>query len=359
MARIVYGVSGEGSGHASRAREMVAHLEDAGHTVKIASYDRGYRNLIDDFDVFQITGLHIVSENNEVSKHKTLLKNLASLNAGIDSVKAARDHLFRGFLPDCVITDFEPTTAYLAQHYDLPLISLDNQHRLRYMTFPYPSQYRRQALLTKTIVRAMVPRPSVSLITTFYFGELTNQRSFLFPPILRQVVLDQQPTRGEHVLVYVTAGFETLLDVLRPLSHTEFRVYGYERNERDGALQFKPFSRDGFLADLASCKAVIATAGFTLMTEALYLGKPVLALPMQGQFEQVVNGLMLEASGYGAMCASVTTKDLTLFFNSLESYHDKLLRYPREDNSRITSKLDSLLADDLKLLAEYHAARKR
>ena len=37
-------------------------------------------------------------------------------------------------------------------------------------------------------------------------------------------------------------------------------------------------------------------------------------------FLLVVNGLMLEASGYGAMCASVTTKDLTLFFNSLESF---------------------------------------
>ena len=33
MAKIVYGVSGEGSGHSSRAREMIKHLEQLGHTV--------------------------------------------------------------------------------------------------------------------------------------------------------------------------------------------------------------------------------------------------------------------------------------------------------------------------------------
>ena len=63
-------------------------------------------------------------------------------------------------------------TAYLAHHYDIPLITLDNQHRLRYMSYPCPSRYKKDALLTEAIVRAMVPRPDVSLITTFYFDTL-------------------------------------------------------------------------------------------------------------------------------------------------------------------------------------------
>ena len=33
--------------------------------------------------------------------------------------------------------------------------------------------------------RAMAPRPDLSLVTTFYFGELRNDRTLLFPPILR------------------------------------------------------------------------------------------------------------------------------------------------------------------------------
>lgn len=42
----------------------------------------------------------------------------------------------------------------------------------------------------------------------------------------------------------------------------------------------------GFLQDLASAKAVMATAGFTLISESLQLGKPYLAMPMDGQYEQ-------------------------------------------------------------------------
>lgn len=58
LAIIVYVVSGEGSGHSSRAREMIIHLEQLGHIVKVVSYDRGYRNLKNDFDVFETEGLH-------------------------------------------------------------------------------------------------------------------------------------------------------------------------------------------------------------------------------------------------------------------------------------------------------------
>jgi hypothetical protein len=51
--------------------------------------------------------------------------------------------------------------------------------------------------------------------------------------------------------------------------------------------------------DLAAARAVVCTAGFTLLSEALYLGKPVLALPNRGFFEQALNALYLRRSGRG------------------------------------------------------------
>ena len=166
MANIVYGVSGEGSGHSSRAREMLTHLQSCGHTIKVASYDRGYRNLHQEFDTHQIVGLTIASEDNQVSTLKTLTQNLAAIPSGQAALTTLKESLFKRFRPDCVITDFEPMTAYLAQHYGIPLMSLDNQHRMRYMEYPCPAGYRKDAILTETIIRAMVPRPCVSLITS-------------------------------------------------------------------------------------------------------------------------------------------------------------------------------------------------
>ena len=170
MAKIVYGVSGEGSGHSSRAREMINHLQQLGHIVKVVSYDRGYRNLKEDFDVFETEGLHIASSDNRVSKVKTFTDNLQRLPRGHKKLNSLRKDIFKTFWPDCVITDFELLCAYLAHHYDLPLITIDNQHRIRYMTYPCPARLQTERRMTVSVIRAMVPRPDISLVTTFYYG---------------------------------------------------------------------------------------------------------------------------------------------------------------------------------------------
>ena len=350
--KILYGVSGEGSGHSSRASFIAAHLQSQGHQVKIASYDRGYRNLKDHFDVLEIAGLTIISEDNQVSKLKTITANLAKIPSGARALKALKE-TFHNFQPDVVITDFEPSTAYLAGHYGLPLITIDNQHRMRYMQYEVPGHLKKDALLTETIVRAMIPSPWISLITTFHFNPLKNDHSFLFPPILRDAVLNLSTSETDTVLVYATSGFDSLIETLKGFPRENFNIYGFARNEQQGHLHFKPFSKEGFLQDLANCKAVIATAGFTLTSEALHLGKPYLAFPMQGQFEQHLNAYMLEQQGYGAQCQVPDNKSIAAFLYDLPKYRQQLQNYPRTGNTAITQKLDELLADNLRLLRLY------
>lgn len=357
MARIVYGVSGEGSGHSSRAREIATHLCEQGHQIWLASYDRGYRNLKDDFSVFETEGLHIASEDNRVSVVKTFTDNLRRLPEGQRKLRQLNEQLFHEFQPDCVLTDFEPMTAYLAHHHDLPLITIDNQHRMRYMDYSCPPGLENDSLITKTIIRAMVPRPDVSLVTTFYFGTVVNQRTFLFPPILRREVREHAATRGSHVLVYATSGFETLLTTLTHFRRETFLVYGYDRTGCEGCLEFRPFSRRGFLADLASAKAVIATAGFTLISEALYLGKPYLALPMQGQFEQQLNAFQLHDLGYGKRADTVTLEVVGDFLYRLPDYEQELGSYQAGDNRAIKQQLDRLLEDNCTLAHQLHSQR--
>ena len=41
MANILYGVNGEGSGHSTRAKDVISHLIARGHTVHVVSFDRG------------------------------------------------------------------------------------------------------------------------------------------------------------------------------------------------------------------------------------------------------------------------------------------------------------------------------
>ena len=54
------------------------------------------------------------------------------------------------------------------------------------------------------------------------------------------------------------------------------------------------------LQDLVGANAVIANAGFSLVSEALHLGKPYLAIPVKRQFEQVLNAYYVDKMNYGA-----------------------------------------------------------
>jgi len=358
MAKIVYSLSGEGSGHSSRSREMITHLLKNGHEVKVASYDRGYQNLKDDFDVLEIEGFSIVSEDNKISVGKTFVQNFTSIFDRYESINELKKKYFKEFQPDCVITDFEPMAAYLANELDVPLITIDNQHRMRYMEFLCPLEWKADAIFIENLIRVMIPRPCVSLVTTFYFGKKRNERTYLFPPILRQSVLNKKPITGDYILVYATKEFDTLIEHIKTFKREKFLVYGFDIDKIEENLIYKTFSRDEFIKDLAGCKGVIATAGFTLMTESFYLEKPYLALPMKGQFEQVLNGLMLNELKYGKSSLELRREDISAFLYDLPEYTENLKSYERKGNTAIKEMLDLILANDCQILNNYHNKRR-
>lgn len=355
--KIVYGLSGEGSGHSSRAKVVVKHLIHQGHTVKVATYGRGITNLKDEFDVFELVGLTIITADNKVSKSKTVAYNLSVIPQGQEKLTQLKKTLFEEFKPDCVISDFEPLTAYLANFFRIPLISMDNQHSIRYMEYKYPSELLPNAILTENIVRAMIPRPCYSIITTFYQGKLKNNRSFLAPPLLKESILDLIPTTEDHILVYLTQGFDSLIDLLKQFKREKFYVYGQKNEGTEGNIIFKNPDNTEFVNLLASAKAVIGTSGFTLMSEAFYLKKPFMSTPMKGQFEQELNAIICEELNYGSRMIHPDKQKLASFLYLLPEYKETLQNYHACGNDLINEKLDELLKNDMKLLKEYHHKR--
>jgi uncharacterized protein (TIGR00661 family) len=337
---------------------VLEHLTDVGHDVKVVTYHRGVGHLGGDFDLFETVGLHIESVNNRVAPMKTLLSNLVRLPDGHKKLQQLKKEIFKGFQPQVVITDFEPMCAYLAHHYDLPLITIDNQHRLRYMHYDYPERLKGDRQLTVHIIRAMVPKPDVSLVTTFYFGGVRNRRSFLFPPLLRSQVLNLEPSRKDRILVYLTSGFESFIEMLEAFPNEQFIVYGQGDQGIRGNLIFKAPSKQGFLQDLATCKAVMATAGFTLITESLHLKKPYLALPMTGQFEQAINAVFLEKLNSGINMHRISKAGIEDFLDRLPQLEAAAAGLPPFDNRPLLDEVDALVADGARKAHWFHRNRK-
>ena len=341
MANILYGVNGEGAGHSTRAKEVLTHLVSKGHTVHVASFDRGLQNLKNDFNVTEIYGFRFAYVNNRVRYKRTIAKNLVTVRHAAKSLSKLNSLVDDAHI-DLVITDFEPLTCHIGHKRRLPVISIDNQHCLTNAEVSYPKQYRRDAAAAKLVTKLMTPHASAYLVISFFTAPIRKRNTFLFPPLLRQEILRARPTEAEHILVYVTSPAPALAKLLNSV-RCPFIAYGFGHEGVEGNITFKKPSLDGFFNDLVSARAVIANSGFSLVTESLHLGKPYLAVPVSHQFEQIFNAYWLEKSGYGAYWEELNKERVDSFLYNLPHYRESLANYPRQGNGDLLQRLDSLI----------------
>jgi len=342
MANILYGVNGEGAGHSTRAKEVLYHLVAQGHSVHVASFDRGLQNLKTQFDVTEIYGFRFAYLNNRVRYKRTIAKNLITVPQAAKSLSRLK-HLVDEWQTDLIITDFEPLTCHVGHKKRLPVISIDNQHCLTNAAVSYPKKYRRDAAAAKFVTRLMTPHAHAYLVISFFSAPIRKPNTFLFPPLLRQEILDAIPSEGDHVLVYVTSPAPALARLLSSV-RCRFIAYGFGREGQEGNIVYKRPSLDGFFADLTSARAIVANSGFSLVTEALHLGKPYLAVPVSHQFEQIFNAYWLEKSGFGSYWEELNKERVEAFLYNLPHYREALAQYPRQGNRALLEKLDALIA---------------
>jgi uncharacterized protein (TIGR00661 family) len=348
--KILYGVVGEGMGHAMRSRVILEHLVAHDHDVEIMASGRAVDFLAKRFDgVNKIHGLHMIYEENRVRPAKTLLSNVLTGAVGVPQNIAAYFELITSFRPQAVISDFESWTYLYAKTHRLPILSIDNMQIINRTKLPEEIIEGHQAefQLTKTFIKSKLPWCDDYFITTFFRPPLRKQKTRLFPPILRPEILSANRRNGDHLLVYTTGEGEGFADALQATG-LECRIYGMRRGiteeQVDGNLRFQPFSEDKFIDDLASCKGVIAGGGFTLMGEAVYLQKPMLAVPLARQFEQVLNARYLEHEGYGRHAATLNDAKTVLdFVAAVPACQAKLAEYKQDGNNEIKRALDEWL----------------
>jgi len=339
---ILYGVSGEGFGHSSRAQVVASYLESKGHFVTIISYGQAYKVLRKKFKTIKVHGLHLVFKRGILSKRRTLRYNLENFPRNLWGLRKMH-RIMKESKFDLCISDMEPIVPILSFWYDKPLISFDNQHRLTNLKVKIPKKYLSDYVLAKEVVKTFVRKANHFIITSFAkapYVDKYRENSTLVPIIVRDDVLKLRPSNKGKVLVYLTKKDRRIIEILQRID-SEFVVFGYNVNRKSGNIEFR--TRNSFLDELSSCRAIIATAGFTLMGEALYLRKPYFALPLKGQFEQTFNALFLKDAGYGDFSESPTIEEIERFLGELPKYRAKLRSY-RYDKQKLFRVFDRVLS---------------
>jgi uncharacterized protein (TIGR00661 family) len=350
--RILYGVVGEGMGHATRSKVVIEHLVSRGHKVKIVVSGRAYQFLKRHFsDVVEIRGLTIRYARGAMDRDASLLQNVLLSPTILFRNAASYVDDVRHFKPKIVFSDFDSYAYFFARRFGLPIVSIDNQqiiHKCKHdreITKGVTADYR----ATRAFVKAKLPGCDHYVITSFFTPPIRPKfeaRVTIVPPILRREILEAEPTTGGHVLVYQTStSDQALIAELNRLPKRNFVVYGLRRDAVQGNCVLRNFSEQTFVKDLASARGVVTNGGLSLIHEAIYLGKPILSVPVRHQFEQEMNARYLERYEYGLAAARTDADVLEAFLRQSHRYARALKHHHQKGNDVLYRKVDRLIAE--------------
>ncbi len=250
------------------------------------------------------------------------------------------------FKPDACISDMDPLVSLMGFNHNIPVISFDNQHSLTNLNIQIPNKFLKEFIITKTYIKKILIRRDFTIITSFSNEDILKKNTFIVPLVIRKEVLNIKPEKTEKILVYFSGKDKTKLKILKKISKN-FLVYGFDIEKTEKNLKFK--KNKDFLEDLGKCKAIIATAGFSLISEALYLKKPYLALPLKNHLEQYLNAIFLRNNSFGEFSEKLSKKDVDSFLSNLPKYNKNLKKY-NFNNEEVFKTFDKVL----KKIKSYH-----
>ncbi len=350
--RILYGVVGEGMGHATRSKVVCEHLLASGHDVKIVVSGRAHAFLAKAFpDVVEIRGLTLRYVDNRLDRNATLARNALAAPSMVAANVGAYRAKVAPFRPELVMSDFDSFAYLYAKRHSLPIVSIDNQQILSRCKL---GKFAKAGLkvdyeMTKAFVRAKLPSCDHYIITSFFYPPVRRRfqkNTTVVPPILRPAILEAKARArlGSHVLVYQTSSSDAhLLDKLEAVDGERFLVYGRGADKGRRNCELRAFSEDGFLGDLSSARAVVCNGGLSLIGEAVYLGKPIMSIPVQNQFEQVTNARYLEELEYGLSADRIDTDLLRLFLREAPKYASRVAKHRQDGNRKLFDTVDELI----------------
>jgi uncharacterized protein (TIGR00661 family) len=312
--KILYAIQGTGNGHLTRAMEIVPLLKTLGETDVLVSGIQADLKLPFKVD-FRFKGLSFIfGKAGGINIWQTYLKmNSKQLFSDIRQLKVSKY--------DLVISDFEPVSAWACNLSGIPCIGLSNQMATLHPMAPQPKSVD---FFGKWILQHYAP---VSYRYGFHYKALDSN---IFTPIIRKEVREKVSTQQKHYTVYLPSyDDERIINNLGKFKRINWQVFSKhsKKNYQLKNIQVYPLQSDTFLNSLATSKGVICNAGFGTTSEALFLGKKLLVVPMKTQYEQKCNAAMLKSMGVGVV-KSIKKNNHEKIADWIEGAKPLLMDYP-------------------------------
>lgn len=282
--KILYAVQATGNGHLSRATEVIPFLKNQGEVDVFVSGTQSDIAL-----PFPISskkhGLSFVFGKDGTINFSGTLKIFKPTRLIWDIVKTKLDAY------DLIINDFEPVTAWACKLRGRNSISMSHQSSFNSDLAPRPPE---RSLLSEKVLKYYAPASQyLGLHFQAYDEHITT-------PIIRRGIRSLIPTSEDHIAVYLPAYCDSILmDTFSKVKETQFTIFS--RNcitpYQNQNIKVYPVGISQWEKYFASASGVIMGAGFEGPSEALFMGKKLMVIPMINQYEQVCNSIALKHMG--------------------------------------------------------------
>ncbi len=282
--RILYALNGTGSGHITRARELIPYFEKE---FKVDILISGCNHIIDTkLDIkYRFKGFtFVINDNGKVSYLKSFFYN--------NIIRFIID-LFQFNIKkyDLVISDFEPISAWSSKLRGVKCIQLSHQASFLSNKIPRPKQNDK---LAEFFMNWYSP---CKQYIGFHFKEYDEN---IFGPLLRDKIINAKPKVESYYVVYLwNYNINYILEVLSKLDKNQFKIFDFNTKEKKkiNNCEILPTGDDIFFNAILNCRGVICGAGFELPAEVLYLKKRLYVIPIGNQYEQACNAEALIRMG--------------------------------------------------------------
>lgn len=295
-------------------------LEEAGHVVAHVLAGRVRHRELPAFFVEKIRapverigspGFSVGAEHRSIRPVATIVDNITRVpefRRALHQIHAAIDRV----RPDLVVSFYEPMAGIYQALYrsEVPFVAVAHQYMFEHPAYTFAPGRRIDRSGLTLFTRITAAGAACKLALSLYPApDLPEDRLYVVPPLLRKAVrtcANERPEREPFYLIYLlNRGYaDQVLDWHREHPNVRLECFWDDPDaddvvEHDETLRFHRLNDVTFLDLMGRCSGLACTAGFESVSEALYLGKPVLAVPVEGHFEQRCNAYEVEMLGAG------------------------------------------------------------
>lgn len=322
--KIFYAIQATGNGHISRAMQLFPYLQ------KFGTVD------------FFLSGNNVSLDINLPIKFKSKGCSLHYSKCGglnywdiVKNIKPTQIYKDANALPlqnyDVVINDFDSITALACKLQKVHSVQLGHQASFISKNTPRPEK---KSVLGEMILKHYAPSPkNIGL-------HFEKYDSFIYPPIIKDEIINAEPKNLKHITVYLPSFQKDCLEkAFHKLSDVQFHWFLNDVTFKytDGNISYYPVNKELFNESLINCHGIITGGGFETPSEALYLGKKILSIPILNHYEQECNAAALKKLGVPVVYKVGDNFDIII-----ENWLNMNIVYPKIEANNIIETLQYL-----------------